>query len=229
MSASKQSIESVESVLEKNLSGDELSEVKRILYGRDLPPLKLPESALKQADQLDFQLAGYCFDQASIMSTRPPRKVKVGLIQNKIVKSTSEDVEVQRQALYDRIGEMIAVAADCGVNVLCLQETWTMPFSFCTREKQPWCEFAEPADETGPTTKFLSEFAKKYDMVIISPILEREVNRGGVLWNTSVVISHTGNVIGKSGSPFFDDSIILFMTYLRHHQEESHSARGGLQ
>lgn len=29
-----------------------------------------------------------------------------------------------------------------------------MPFAFCTREKEPWCEFAEPA-ETGPTTSFL--------------------------------------------------------------------------
>lgn len=31
-----------------------------------------------------------------------------------------------------------------------------MPFAFCTREKHPWCEFAEEA-ETGPTTAFLSE------------------------------------------------------------------------
>ena len=31
-----------------------------------------------------------------------------------------------------------------------------MPFAFCTREKYPWCEFAESA-ETGPTTKVLQE------------------------------------------------------------------------
>ena len=31
-----------------------------------------------------------------------------------------------------------------------------MPFAFCTREKQPWCEFAECA-ETGPTTKLCEE------------------------------------------------------------------------
>lgn len=29
-----------------------------------------------------------------------------------------------------------------------------MPFAFCTREKYPWCEYAEDA-ETGPTTRFL--------------------------------------------------------------------------
>lgn len=31
-----------------------------------------------------------------------------------------------------------------------------MPFAFCTREKYPWCEYAEDA-KTGPTTKFLEE------------------------------------------------------------------------
>lgn len=29
-----------------------------------------------------------------------------------------------------------------------------MPFAFCTREKYPWCEYAEDA-KTGPTTVFL--------------------------------------------------------------------------
>jgi beta-ureidopropionase len=32
-----------------------------------------------------------------------------------------------------------------GVQVLCLQEAWPMPFAFCTREKAPWLEFAEDA------------------------------------------------------------------------------------
>ena len=45
-----------------------------------------------------------------------------------------------------------------------------MPFAFCTREKHPWCEFAESAED-GPSTKFLSPLAKKYGMVIVSPIL----------------------------------------------------------
>jgi beta-ureidopropionase len=31
-----------------------------------------------------------------------------------------------------------------------------MPFAFCTREKHPWCEFAESA-EKGPTTVFLQD------------------------------------------------------------------------
>jgi len=71
-----------------------------------------------------------------------------------------------------------------------------MPFAFCTREKQPWCEFAESA-ETGPTTVFCQQLAKKYRMVIVSPILEREENRGDVMWNTAVVIDHEGRILGK--------------------------------
>lgn len=31
-----------------------------------------------------------------------------------------------------------------------------MPFAFCTREKLPWTEFAESAED-GPTTKFCQE------------------------------------------------------------------------
>lgn len=31
-----------------------------------------------------------------------------------------------------------------------------MPFAFCTREKTPWCEFAESA-EHGATTQMLQE------------------------------------------------------------------------
>ena len=77
MSSSSDQIDSLESVLESKLGGTaELAEVKRILYGRQLPHLDLPPTAIKRAEELDFQLAGYAFDQAAIESTRPPRKGK---------------------------------------------------------------------------------------------------------------------------------------------------------
>ncbi|CAI0448657.1 unnamed protein product [Linum tenue] len=75
-----------------------------------------------------------------------------------------------------------------------LQEAWMMPFAFCTREKK-WCELAEPID--GESTKFLQEYARKYNMVIVSPILERDVNHGDTLWNTAIIIGNHGNIIGK--------------------------------
>jgi beta-ureidopropionase len=44
----------------------------------------------------------------------------------------------------------------------------------------------------------LFQYAKKYGIVIISPIIERDEMNGDILWNTAVVISHTGAVIGKT-------------------------------
>jgi beta-ureidopropionase len=70
-----------------------------------------------------------------------------------------------------------------------------MPFAFCTREKH-WCEFAESA-ASGPSTQLLSGLARKHNMVIISPILERDDAHGETIWNTAVVIGNSGNVIGK--------------------------------
>ena len=40
--------------------------------------------------------------------------------------------------------------------------------------------------------------AARYNMVIVSPILERDANHGGVLFNTAVIISNTGKVLGKT-------------------------------
>jgi beta-ureidopropionase len=118
-----------------------------------------------------------------------------------------------------------------------------MPFAFCTREKSPWCEFAESA-ETGPTTKFCQELAQKYGMTIISPILERDEIHGDILWNTAVVISHQGKYLGKTrknhiprvgdfnestyymegnlGHPVFDTpwgKIAINICYGRHHPQ----------
>ncbi|BFZ18935.1 hypothetical protein BsWGS_21974 [Bradybaena similaris] len=72
-----------------------------------------------------------------------------------------------------------------------------MPFAFCTREKLPWSEFAESALH-GPSTKLLQELAVQHNMVIISPILERDEENGDILSNAAVVISNTGQVLGKS-------------------------------
>jgi len=109
-----------------------------------------------------------------------------------------------------------------------------MPFAFCTREKR-WCEFAEPAD--GESTKFLQSFAKKYNMVIISPILERDVNHGEVMWNTAVVIGNHGNIIGIHRKVnFLNFLLVLLMEYPSfsylmntQHLAEPYSKSWGLQ
>jgi len=187
---------SVESVLEKHLPEQELAEVKRILYGRPARALDIGEECARSAGDAGYEVAGWVID-AQHEETRPPRKVTIALIQNKIVLPTDAPISEQIAALHARVGGIIENAGKSGAQVVCLQEAWTMPFAFCTREKHPWTQFAEPA-ETGATTAFLSELAAKYRMVIVSPILERDEDHGEVLWNTAVVIDHKGKVLGKT-------------------------------
>jgi len=189
-------LSSVESVLEKHLPGPELEEVKRILYGRPAKAMVVDSDCMEQAESEDYDLAAWDID-AMQEETRPPRKVTIALIQNKIVLPTDSPILDQIAALHKRIGAIIDNAAKAGANIVCLQEAWTMPFAFCTREKHPWTQFAECA-ETGASTKFLAGLAAKYRMVIVSPILERDEEKGEILWNTAVVIDHTGRVMGKS-------------------------------
>jgi len=189
-------VTSLESILAKYVPEPELAEVNRILYGRTCGKLELDSDVKARAEAENYEIAGYSIT-ALPEETRLPRKVKIGLIQNKIVHPTDASIQLQISGLYERIGSMIENAGMAGANIVCLQEAWTMPFAFCTREKHPWCEFAESA-ETGPSTLFLAELAAKYKMVIISPILERDMDHGETLWNTAVVIDHTGKVLGKS-------------------------------
>ena len=190
---SKDELHSLESLLRK-LPEEDQAEAFRILYGNMPEEMEIPAEATKLAQDHDFDVAMYKFN-ASPEQRRPPRRVKVGVIQTQIVEPTDAPIEKQFQALCERTGQLIHAAGAMGCNVLGLQEAWTMPFAFCTREKHPWLEFAEPVD--GPSTRFLAELARRYNMVIVSPILERDDVHGGTIHNTAVIIGNRGNVIGK--------------------------------
>lgn len=187
---------SLDSILEKHIPESELKEVKRILYGIPVENIDISNEVTGVSTLYDFEVAAYKIPTA-MEQLRAPRLVNIGAVQNRIVLTTDKPVSEQISAHHDRIKIIIDVAGAAGVNVLCLQEAWTMPFAFCTREKQPWLEFAESA-ENGPTTLFLKELSKRHNMVIVSPILERDEVHQDTIWNTAVIISNTGNVIGKS-------------------------------
>ncbi|XP_045596025.1 beta-ureidopropionase [Procambarus clarkii] len=182
--------------LDDHIPEKELKVVKKLLYGREHPPLAIPEKAEQLAQKHNFEIKGFQISAAPEELT-PPRIVRVCVLQNSIVLETSAPVAAQRAAIHEKITHMIDAAALCGVNVLCFQEAWYMPYAFCTREKKPWCEFAE-CPETGPTAQLIQELARKYDMVIVNPIIERDHVHGDRLWNTAVVFSNTGNYLGKS-------------------------------
>jgi len=187
---------SLDSCLEKHLPAKELEEVKRILYGKPVSKLELPARALKFADENDFELVGYKFGVQE-EQLRRPRIVRIGAVQNKIVLPTNAPLANQLSALHSRIKEITNTAALCGVNIICFQECWTMPFAFCTREKHPWTEFAESAQD-GSTIKLCQELAKQHNMVIVCPILERDVVNQDKIFNTAVIISNNGSVMGKT-------------------------------
>ncbi|KAJ2949401.1 hypothetical protein O0L34_g15315 [Tuta absoluta] len=236
-------LESLDKLITSALTGENLKEYNRIHYGRnDHHELQVQKSTEEFGKIHKFEVAAYDFP-AKKEETRTPRIVKVGAIQHSIAIPTNQSLVKQRQGIFDKIERMIGSAASEGVNVLCLQEAWSMPFAFCTREKQPWCEFAESA-ENGPSIVFLKQLAAKYGMVIISPILERDELHGDTIWNTAVVINEKGQVVGKhrknhiprvgdfnestyyfegnTGHPVFDTKfgkIAINICYGRHHPQ----------
>lgn len=192
--SSSSEISSLDQLISSALSGKELQEYNRIHYGR-IDHHVIPVNSAAFAENNKFEVAAYDFP-AKREETRSPRVVRVGIIQHSIVISTDKPLIEQRQTIFNKIRRIIECAHAEDVNIICLQEAWNMPFAFCTREKHPWCQFAESATN-GPSTLFLSELAAKYRMVIISPILERDETHGDTIWNTAVVINEQGAYIGK--------------------------------
>ncbi|MCA9491287.1 MAG: hypothetical protein KC621_15255, partial [Myxococcales bacterium] len=118
---------SLEAILDK-LSEEDRREAYRILYG-DLPEkLTIPDEVARTAEANDYEVSAWRF-VAAREQRRPPRTVRVGVIQNQVIKPTDAPVEEQYEAIADRVEEMIAAAAAMGTNVLGLQEAWTMPFA----------------------------------------------------------------------------------------------------
>ena len=79
-----------------------------------------------------------------------------------------------------------------GVQILCLQEIFNGPY-FCPSQDPRWYEAAESVP--GPTTERIASIAKKYAMVVIVPVYEREMS--GVFYNTAAVYDADGTYLGK--------------------------------
>jgi len=122
-----------------------------------------------------------------------PRKVKSGLIQLSLPMTEGEgSIQEIMDAMYDKHISYIEEAGEKGVQILCLQEIFNTPY-FCPGQDKKWYESAESIP--GPTTERLQEYAKKYDMVIIAPLYEKE--QPGVLYNSAAVIDAGGEYLGK--------------------------------
>ena len=119
------------------------------------------------------------------------RMVKGGLIQVSVPKSEGSVKEIT-QAMTEKTLGYVHQAGKAGVQVLCLQEVFNTPY-FCPAQQPVWYDAAEPVP--GPTVELMQEQAKKYNMVIVVPVYEREM--AGVYYNTAAVIDADGKYLGK--------------------------------
>jgi beta-ureidopropionase len=86
--------------------------------------LEINDAAKKIAADNAFEIASYGFE-ALKEDLRKPKIVKIGAVQNSIVKPTNDSIHAQRDAIFEKIGKIIDAAGADGVNVLCLQEAWS--------------------------------------------------------------------------------------------------------
>ena len=121
------------------------------------------------------------------------RIVKAGLIQAHNIASTDAPIPEIRKANLDHQMKMVEDAARQGVQMLCFQEIFTMPY-FCAEQTTRWYEAVERVPD-GPTVKMMQDAAKEYGMVLIVPIYEEEMS--GVYYNTAAVIDADGKYLGK--------------------------------
>src|SRR5688572_22187412 len=121
------------------------------------------------------------------------RNVVGGLIQmSNPINDTSVPVKKIADAMVEKHLPMIEEAGKKGVQILCLQEIFNGPY-FCPSQDPVWCDVAE--EIPGPMVELMAGYARKYQMVIIVPIYEREI--AGVYYNSAAVIDADGSYLGK--------------------------------
>ena len=122
-----------------------------------------------------------------------PRIIKSGLIQMSLPMTEGEGTIAEiKQAMEAKHIPLIEEAGRQGVQILCLQEIFNTPY-FCPGQDKAWYASAESVP--GPTTDRMAEYARKYNMVMIVPVYEREA--AGFLYNTAAVIDADGTYLGK--------------------------------
>jgi N-carbamoylputrescine amidase len=111
------------------------------------------------------------------------RKVPVALIQI----ACSPQPEKNLRNTLDRI----AAAARQGAKLVCLQELFRSLY-FCQKEDYDCFDLAETIP--GPTTRLLSQAAKRHKITLVSSLFEKRT--GGLYHNTAVVFGPDGKILG---------------------------------
>jgi N-carbamoylputrescine amidase len=111
------------------------------------------------------------------------RKVKLGLIQAKVLPKPEENLK-KTLALAEE-------AVKKGAKIICTQELFKS-YYFCQEESHANFQLAESIP--GPTTDAFQKFAKKNDVVVIASLFEKRA--AGVYHNTAAVIDADGKLLG---------------------------------
>jgi N-carbamoylputrescine amidase len=114
---------------------------------------------------------------------RKSRKVKIGLIQAKVLPKPEENLK-KTLALAEE-------AVKKGAKIICTQELFKS-YYFCQEENHENFKLAETIP--GPTTEAFQKFAKKHDVVVIASLFEKRAP--GVYHNTAAVIDADGELLG---------------------------------
>lgn len=109
------------------------------------------------------------------------RLVRLGTIFHRPSNTTSSENNL------NQFGKYITIAGEQNADIVCLPEGITV-----VETGKSYLEVSETIP--GPTTKYLGQLAKKYNMYIVAGIYEKE---GSVVYNTAVLLGRDGELRGK--------------------------------
>lgn len=95
--------------------------------------MQFSEETISLAKDVDIELKGYVFS-ARKEDLRRPRIVRVAAVQNTVDIPTTAPIHVQRDALHEKISNILRVAVTAGVNIVCLQEAWSKHYFHPTED-----------------------------------------------------------------------------------------------
>ncbi len=113
---------------------------------------------------------------------KKPHIVTLGLVQSKVTKDMKKNLATT--------AAMVEKASKKGAQIICLQELYRTQY-FPQYKNVDRDAYAETIP--GESTKVFSAIAKKYKVVIVVPLYEKDVK--GEYHNSAVVIDHTGKLL----------------------------------
>src|SRR3989338_11305428 len=113
---------------------------------------------------------------------KKPHIVTLGLVQNKVTKDMKKNLATT--------AAMVEKAAKKGAQIICLQELYRTQYfpQYKNVDRDAYAEIIP-----GESTEVFARIAKKYKVVIVVPLYEKDVK--GEYHNSAVVIDHTGKLL----------------------------------